>query len=213
MNRAPLNRERVLEAALELVDREGLDSLSMRRVATGLKVEAMSLYNHVDGKDALLDGLYERVLARLPPPSDRALAWPERLKERALALRAALLAHPHCLPLFVNRPAVSTQSLREVEAVLQVLHDAGFSTLEALSALQCVVAFVVGHCMATAAPVEDTTRVDYARLSSDEFQRLRAVALELEQHDPEREFRRGLDWFLAGMEAQRQPQRRRSSTR
>src|SRR5258706_5684902 len=110
-SRVALSRERVLEAALQIVDREGLEAISMRRLGDALGVEAMSLYNHVPNKAAVLDGVFERVLAELPVLKPGRKSWRAVLKAQALALRDVLAAHPNALPLFATRPAVTEASL------------------------------------------------------------------------------------------------------
>jgi AcrR family transcriptional regulator len=201
-HRAPLSRDRILQAALTLVDRDGLEAISMRRVGEALGVEAMSLYNHVASKAALLDGLFELVLAELPSAGP-AVRWRPALRERALALRAALAAHPNALPLFTSRPAVTPAALAHVERVLEVLRTAGFSVDEALSVLQCLVAFVVGHTVSTRGPriPREDARPGYALLGEVEFLRVREAALTLAAHDVEEEFALGLDAFLDGFAA------------
>src|SRR5438270_2408762 len=102
-----LTRERVCEAALALVDEEGLDALSMRRLGTRLHVEAMSLYRHVRDKADLLDALHAAVLGDLAAelrPQAGPTDWRELLARLARALRKALLAHPKVVPLFATRP-------------------------------------------------------------------------------------------------------------
>jgi len=188
--------------ALDLVDREGLDALSMRRVGHELGVEAMSLYNHVPSKAAMLDGLFELVLDELPA-ARRATSWRTALRDRARALRAALRAHPNVLPVFATRPAVTPTSLAHVEAVLALLRAAGFSAEASLSALQVASAYVVGHTVASHAPPrpDEYARPAYDRLDPVEFPRVREAAALLGSHDVEREFELGLDAMLTGLEA------------
>lgn len=200
--REALTRQRILGAALEIVDRSGLDAVSMRRVAEALGVEAMSLYNHVDSKAALLDGVFERVLAGLPPPRKSA-TWAHALRHRARALRAALRAHPNALPLFASRPAVTPASLAHVEAVLADLARAGFTPDDALSALQVLVAYVVGHTVSSHAPRPPGAEAvpAYEGLSEADFPHVRAAARLLASHDVEKEFELGLGALLAGLDA------------
>src|SRR3954471_22583498 len=91
--RAPLTRARVLEAAVDLADREGIDAVSMRRLGQELRVEAMSLYTHVRSKDDLLDGMADAVVARIPGDGsgDR---WLDRLRAMILGARGVMLNHP-----------------------------------------------------------------------------------------------------------------------
>lgn len=200
--REALSRERILRAALSIVDREGLEAISMRRVGEELGVEAMSLYNHVANKAAMLDGIFEIVLAELPP-AKAAKSWTLALRERARALHETLRTHPNALPLFSTRPAVTPASITHVEGALDELRKAGFSIDEALSALQVLVAFVVGHTVSTHSPrvLGEESHPRYEDLSEEEFPRVREAARVLADHDVEKEFEFGLDAMLAGFEA------------
>lgn len=199
VERETLSRERILGAALRVLDAEGLSGLSMRRLGTELGVEAMSLYNHVPNKAALLDGLFEKVLSELPAPK-RSRSYREALRDRAHALRTTLRAHPNALPLFATRPAVTERALTQVELVLDLLTSAGFSMTQALNALGAVVAFVVGHTLACYGPRDaDAGRADYARLEQARFPRVLEAAALLPTHDLEQEFSFGLDALLEGL--------------
>jgi TetR/AcrR family tetracycline transcriptional repressor len=198
--REPLTRERILRAALAIVDGEGLAAISMRRVGEELGVEAMSLYNHVPSKAAILDGVFEIVLSELPP-AQKHPTWRAFLRERALALAAVLRAHPHALPLFATRPAVTRASLEHMESALQILHDAGMSPEHALATFQVLVAFVVGHTLQAYAPVaaDEASRPAYEALREDEFPRVRELARLLPSRDVERELALGVDALLEGL--------------
>src|SRR5688572_31459655 len=100
--RKPLSRERVLRAALKLADDEGLDALSMRNLAQTLKVEAMSLYNHVSNKENILDGLVELVVGEIVLPAPGG-DWRAAMRERAHSAHAVLMQHPWATMLFVSR--------------------------------------------------------------------------------------------------------------
>src|SRR5512144_1803532 len=91
--RAPLSRARVVEVAIELAGREGIDALSMRRLGQELGVEAMSLYTHVRSKDDLLDGMADAVVARIPVER-RPGPWQPSLRATILGARAVMLRHP-----------------------------------------------------------------------------------------------------------------------
>ncbi|MFI7692738.1 TetR/AcrR family transcriptional regulator [Nonomuraea sp. NPDC049655] len=148
---AGLTRQAILRAALALADREGLKALSMRRIGQELGVEAMSLYQHVDSKDALLDGLVEQVVTQAAPLLTEAASWQEALREYAHALLRALLAHPNVVPLVVSRPAITPGNLRLMEEGLRVLRAAGLPPDRALDMLYAVTGFVVGHVAVLAA--------------------------------------------------------------
>ncbi|MBK9029997.1 MAG: TetR/AcrR family transcriptional regulator C-terminal domain-containing protein [Myxococcales bacterium] len=148
MPRPPLTREAILDAAVALLDQDGLPGLSMRRLGAALGVEAMSLYHHVPSKAALLDGIHERILLALPPPP-RARTWQAFARHQAHALHAALRAHPHAVPLFATRPAATPAATARLERYLAVLVEAGFAPVDALSVIQLLAQLVVGHAMWT----------------------------------------------------------------
>jgi len=91
--RTPLSRDRILRTALELADEQGIDALSMRKLAQQLGFEAMSLYNHVRNKKDLLDGMLGLVLAETEPPSDEG-SWDEAIRTSAISVHDALRRHP-----------------------------------------------------------------------------------------------------------------------
>ena len=109
--REPLSRERVLRAAIELADRDGLEALSMRRVGQALGVEAMSLYNHVANKEDLLDGMVETVVSEIdPPPSGPD--WKSTMRARILSARRAMLRHRWASEAIVSRQNMTPAMLR-----------------------------------------------------------------------------------------------------
>jgi len=135
--RAPLNRDRVLRAAVALADEAGVESLSMRRLAKALGVEAMSLYNHVANKGALLDGMVDIVFGEIEVPATD-VAWRTAMRRRAISTREALSRHRWAIGLMESRSVPGPENLRLHNAVLECLREAGFSlemTLHAFSAL------------------------------------------------------------------------------
>jgi AcrR family transcriptional regulator len=212
--REALSRERILRTALAIVDREQLEAISMRRIGEELGVEAMSLYNHVANKAAILDGIFETLLGELPPAKP-SRSWQAALRDRARSLRSTLRTHPHVLPLFATRPAVTPASLVYVEAVLGILHNAGFRPAFALNILQVLIAFVVGHTIATCSPTEseEGSQPAYDRLSEKTFPRVREAARLLATHDVEKEFDFGLNALLSAFERRlvKRSDRKRSS--
>lgn len=145
---AGLTREQVLRAALALVDRDGLDALSMRRLARELDVEAMTLYHHVQHRRALEDALVEQVLAEALPDLEASGPWQTTLVRRALALHRALAAHPGIAPLFATRPALTDRNLDVLEHSLTELTAAGFAPGTALELVHAVAGTVVWHHVA-----------------------------------------------------------------
>ncbi len=131
--RRPLNRERVMRAAVDLADREGVAAVSMRRIGQELGVEAMSLYNHVAGKDALLDAMVEHVAAEvnaavadLDSP-DPARDWQGALRARALAARTVMLRHKWVPGVLETRTTMSLDVVRYFDGVVGILRAGGFS--------------------------------------------------------------------------------------
>ena len=127
--RSPLTRERILRAAVRLADKQGLDALSMRRLATKLKVESMSLYNHVANNDDVLDGMVDLIIGEITPPTSGG-DWKTAMRARATSAHAVMLAHPWAPMLVVSRINVGPNMLRYIDATLGTLRDAGLSWAE-----------------------------------------------------------------------------------
>ena len=143
MPRQGLDRARVFTAALDIVDRDGLDKLTMRHLAAELGVEAPSLYKHVRGKDDLLDGVAERIYGSVQVPQTDD-PWPERVAAAARAFRSVLLAHPNAIEVVAMRPVASITTLELMEHLLGELVAEGWDLDGAFSVLDTVVSFVVG---------------------------------------------------------------------
>jgi AcrR family transcriptional regulator len=148
--RAGLSREQILDTALAIVDRDGLKALTMRGLGAALGVEAMTLYHYMPTKDALIDGLIERIFTTAAGPVDHSGDWRSRLRAYAESLRTTLLAHPGLLPM-IARPAVTPATLDAVEATLRMLTKAGFPLARGLDTLNALTVFVIGHASAEAA--------------------------------------------------------------
>ena len=208
--RLPLNRQRVLQAALRLVDQEGLESLSMRRLGQELGVGATALYNHVADKAAMLDGLVETVLGEvLLPPGDDAADWMAAIRSICRSLRQVAHHHPKLVPLIASRPFNSPGALRPVEVMFQVLCRAGFEEKLVVEAQRALSGFVLGYVQmelggAIFRPPEmrtDNHPIDIRRLPEAEFPRIRGFAPHLVHYYSDDAFERGLDVIFAGLRA------------
>lgn len=206
---AGLTREQVLRAALRLVDQEGAGALSMRRLARELDVEAMTLYHHVRNKQMLEDAIIEHVLAEALPNAealsdaesrsgDQAAApWQTVLAHYANALHRALATHPNCVPLIASRPAITTRNLIQLEHLLRILTDAGFTPQVALRMVHATAASVVGQHLARPADAAEANAA--GELDADELPLVRE-ALATGFPTVEARFTLVLDALITGFE-------------
>ncbi|QPG48295.1 TetR/AcrR family transcriptional regulator C-terminal domain-containing protein [Rhodococcus sp. M8] len=206
-------RELILASALAIIDRDGVEGLSMRRLGKALGRDPMTLYRHAPNKAALLDGVAEIVLEQLvvdPRDGD----WEDQLRTVARDFRQLALDHPHVVPLLVTRP-LSTPlalrplgTLRPLEGILTLLTRAGFSAAEALHVYRALFGFLHGHVLDELQELveqpeesDDLLRLGLHRLPIDEFPLLRSLAPILASYDGAAEFERGLDLFFSGLRA------------
>jgi AcrR family transcriptional regulator len=206
-----ITRDIVLATALELIDRDGADGLTMRRLARALGRDPMTLYRHAPNKAALLDGVAETVLAQLKvDTTDRD--WAGQLRTVARNYRALALAHPHVVPLLVTRPLATPLALRPqgtlrpLEDVLTLLTRAGFSGPDALHIYRALFGFLHGHVLNELQELvekpdetDDLLRLGLHRLPVGEFPLLRSLAPALASYDGAAELERGLDILLTGL--------------
>lgn len=195
-----LSRKKVLRAALELVDREGLDGLTMRGLGRALGVEAMSLYRYVDNKSDLLDGVFEVVASDVILP-DATGDWHADAALAARHFYTALTRHPNVLPLFATRPAVTPAALQTLERALGLLAQDGASVDDALTMFNVIFAYLLGYATLRADAHEEVL-VDYGALDSAEFPQLSQLRRVLDEQDVHAEFERGLEALLAGLTEQ-----------
>jgi TetR/AcrR family transcriptional regulator, tetracycline repressor protein len=222
--RPPLSRERIVAAAIAFVDRRGLTALTMRRLGTELGVEAMSLYRYVAGRDDLLEGMVDQMVAQLHlDPSNGGPGrdgWQAYLQWLAHGVRQLVQEHPHVFPLIATRhPAAPwlrppLRSLRVVEDFLSTLVARGFTDDAAVAAYRAFSSFLLGHLLLEAsmlgsrtAPVVDvedagrsgapTTRTT---LESGEFPLLRRLEDRLSEDHAAAEFERALEDLLDRLE-------------
>ncbi len=206
-----LSREIVLAAALDLVDAEGLEALTMRRLGQELGRDPMGLYRYAENRAALLDGVTELVLNELaifPDDPD----WQAQLRRIAHDLRLLALRHPNVVPLLVTRP-LSTPlglrplgTLRPLEQILSLLIDAGFSPADALHVYRAYYGYLYGHILNelqefVVDPEENEAllRLGLHRLPPKDFPRLRALAPVLADYDGMAELDEGITILLSGL--------------
>ena len=146
MDRPGLSRDRIIEAAAGVADRGGIAGVSMRNVGAELGVEAMSLYHHLSGKDDLVDGLADWVIALIQMPRP-GLPWRSEMVLRAESARVALSAHPWGLGLIESRRAAGEALLRHHDAVLGCLREGGFSVALAAHAFSALDSYIYGFVL------------------------------------------------------------------
>jgi AcrR family transcriptional regulator len=206
-----ITRDLVLTTALGIIDREGADGLSLRRLARALDRDPMIIYRHAPSKAALLDGVAEVVLAQLKvDPADPD--WDGQLRAVARDFRALALAHPHVVPLLVTRPLATPLALRPpgtlrpLEDILALLTRAGFSRADALHIYRALFGFLNGHVLNELQELVDNPdetdallRLGLHRLPIGEFPLLRSLAPVLADYDGAAELESGLDILLTGL--------------
>jgi AcrR family transcriptional regulator len=207
--RIPLSRERVLLAAVSLADANGIDSLSMRRLGQELGVEAMSLYNHVANKEALLDGMVDVVFSEIPLPSGTD-SWKAAMRQRAIAVRAALSRHRWAIGLMESRTTPGPATLRHHDAVIGCLRGAGFAIDLVAHAFSVLDSYIYGFALQERSlpfhTPEESSRLAQAMLAqfpTDEYPHLTELTI---QHVLQPgyayadEYEYGLDLILDGLE-------------
>ena len=215
--REPLSRERVLSAGLKVADTEGLPAVTMRRVAAELDVEAMSLYHYLRGKEQLLDGLIEAVIAEVIAAVDGQEIgeqdWRTSLKRRCLTARSVMVSHRWAPELMNTRTSVPPNLMAYYEAILKTLIDGGFSYALAHKAVHALGSMAVGFTQELFSPgggdaVEAEPSEEEMALMASAFPPLTAmVAAELHDNaedplgwcDSQAEFEFTLDLILDGL--------------
>jgi TetR/AcrR family transcriptional regulator, tetracycline repressor protein len=211
--REPLTRERVVEAATRVMDEEGLDAVSMRRVAREVGVEAMSLYHHVEDKEDLLDGICEHVMAQFDFP-EPVEDWAENCRRGARAWRRLLQAHPAVMRLFAEQrgPIRSIDSVRPMEFALRILRSCGLTDRDTAQAFHAFGGYIQGFVMmelgSIAGGSDEEHQKAHAELAAtlpDEFAALQACSPYFAECDPDEQFEFGLDLLIRGLEAKGNP--------
>jgi len=145
-NKAPVNRERTLRVALAVADSDGIEAVTMRRLARELGVEAASLYHHVNGKDEILDGLVDVVAAEIEPPMP-STEWRTAVSQRAHHTRDVLRRHPWAVSLMASRTSPGPATLRLLESGIRCFREGGFSIPLAAHAVSVVDSYVHGFVL------------------------------------------------------------------
>jgi AcrR family transcriptional regulator len=206
--RVPLSRERVLDAAIKLVDQGGLGSLSMRKLGQELGVEAMALYYHFANKDEVIDGIVDIVFSEIELPTD-GTDWRTAMRRRAISMRDVLLRHRWAINLMESRRNAGPANLRHHDAVIGNLRAAGFENAMVARAYSLLDAYIYGFALTKInLPFDATEEVAEVaqgmlqRFPVNEYPNLVAyIAEHLKPgYDYGDEFEYGLDLILDGLE-------------
>ena len=209
--REKLTRERVVEAALLVMDTEGLEAVSMRRVARELGVEAMSLYNHVRDKDDLLEGICSRVMSEYRI-SDAGVTWLDTARSAAGEWRRVLKQHPNVITLFAEHrgPLSDLGALEPMDHALGIIRQAGLSDRDATQVFNVFGGFIMGFVLMEVGQMFGAGTLDkkfpdpleaLQMIPGERLPNLVAVIPHMAECDPDEQFGLGLDLLLAGMQA------------
>jgi len=212
VERTRLTRHAVVDRALQLADADGLDALTIRKLAQELGVTPMALYWHFRSKDELLEGLAEQVWAAIDVNVDSAAPWPAQLRGLLESLLSVLRAHPAAPQLLLQTEKQSESALRATEVTLEVLRSAGFGPQHASeiarSALWTGIMLVMSEPGITLLSSEERTefqrrkQVVLATLPSARYPRLVECAIPMTAcDDPDFHYELGVSLFVAGVEA------------
>jgi AcrR family transcriptional regulator len=210
-SRLGLSEDGILDGALRLLDRDGLDGFSMRRLADELGVGTMTLYGYFRGRDELLDALIDRASEELEGLVTRG-SWRVRLRQLVLAMHAGLVAHPGLVELRLRRPLISPGALRLSEAAMSIMCDAGFSRREAARAYRSLFLYTFGAVAFAPPNRADSDRAATVEalqaLSPAEYPTLGESATEVADSMADQEvFDFGLDRLLEGLDRLRRSRR------
>ena len=208
--REHLTRPRVVAAALAIVDRDGLDALTMRALGRELGVDPMAAYHWFPDKAAILEGLGEAVLTEIHlPDADPAIPWPRAAVEMGKEYRQALKRHPNALPVSSTQPVRTQRGFMLVERVSAAFVAGGLTPATALETLNTLAAFIIGMAVveigvSPGGVPDDPEEVAaaYARLDAAEYPTLVAAISDAMGHwvDEEAQFETALDALVRGLE-------------
>ena len=208
-----VSRTVILQCALRIVDRDGVEGFSMRRLSEEVGRDPTVLYRHVPSKAALLDGVAEIVVNQLRVDTADP-DWTAQLRAVAHEFRRLALEHPNVVPLLVTRPLATPLGrrppgmLRPLEDIVALLTSVGFSALDALHIYRMLFGYLYGHILTELQEVverpeetDDVLRLGLHRLTITEFPQVRALASALASYDGAAELDRGLDVLFIGLGA------------
>ncbi|MDQ4070687.1 MAG: TetR/AcrR family transcriptional regulator C-terminal domain-containing protein [Actinomycetota bacterium] len=200
--RLSLTAETIYEAALRLVDEEGIEALTMRRLAGELGVATMSLYGHVPNKDHLLLGVVNVATREIALPDAGMPPW-EALKSVTREFRRVALLHPNLVPLIVRQPPTGAEGLHTLEAALDALVRAGMQPVQAARSYRLMASYAIGfvslECGGFFRPVDFFAGEEVAPVDLDTVPRTVETAPYLAEWDADAEFEAGMDLIIGAL--------------
>lgn len=216
----PLTLDRIVSTAIDLVDREGLEALSMRRLGAELNAGATTLYWHIKNKDELLDLALDQLFAEVDAP-DPALPWRDQLRELGHDLRRLLLRHRNLIMVIASRPTTGPNAVAAIDLLFGVVRGAGFPDDQVVPASLALLNYTSGYAVLEAAslaqfgPSADEATVRQAMQESiertmefvmtlplEQFPNVQLVGRHLAEVTDETRFAYGLERMLDGLEAE-----------
>jgi AcrR family transcriptional regulator len=207
-----LTRDEIIWSAVDLIEREGVEAVSMRRIADRLECEVMSLYDHVPSMDAVLDGVADQLLSAVVVTTAPSASWDDQLRALARGFRQVARAYPRSTMVVISRPIDSAAALRPMEQALATLHCAGFGNIEAIRVIRTFVAFLAGCLvrevgvapgLAPQRPLGQDQAVRSAdrptNLNPVEFPQVMSMSAEFLERDFEAEFEFGVDLIVRAL--------------
>ncbi len=207
--RAPWTRAKLLRAAIDLADEQGIESLSMRKLSQQLGGGTMSLYNHVSNKDDLLDGMIDAVFSEIELP-DAEGGWKANMRHRAVSMHTVMTRHPWAIGLMESRRTPGPETLRHHDAVIGCLLDAGFPLPLAAHAFAALDSYIYGFALqerslafGTPEETSELAKAFLLQFPTKEYPHLARLTMEhvlQPGYDYADEFEFGLDLILTGLE-------------
>jgi TetR/AcrR family transcriptional regulator, tetracycline repressor protein len=209
--KSSLSRARIIERAVEIADAEGIEAVSMRRIASDLGATPMALYNHVANKDELMSGIAGQLLREIDIASIDMSDWAKAIKTGYTEFRRVLLRHPKLLPVLQRKSEMSPDALRPIELAISILQGAGFSPEESLHAHWTLSGFAMGHVLwqltnplldgeAEGLMMPQIMAMNQRRvITAEEFPYLTATLPAMEACDMDEAWEFGLDSIIEGL--------------
>jgi len=192
-----LSRDRILQAAMSLVDQEGEQGLSMRRLGSSLGVEAMAIYNHFENREAILDAMADWLFSQMSPPGAGA-GWRSMVRGLAMEFRGLALRHPNRFGVAMSRPSKPARALPLMDVVLGALAQGGMSPARRVQVYHALVGFIRGFLLWEMDIRAGRCSLELPREMLAEFPHVKAAAARMGLSDLDRLFAGGVDVILEG---------------